>query len=510
MAASESILAVPEVTPSERSHVLRDASEPGRGQVIYWLQQAQRERDNPALEHALALAARWERPLEVVFGLDPDYPGGTLRAFVFMLEGLRDVRERLRERGIAFTCRLGKPDETALRASEGAAALVCDRGYLRHQRVWRERVGREAGCGVVEIEGEVVVPVAVASDKLEYAARTLRPKLRRELERFASLPPRVSVKKPTNGGARSGAGGRSDGGLPDGGLSDGDLSESGQEDVTDQLDDPLALARRLRVDERAGPVSDWFRGGQDAAAEALERFIRGGLSEYDRLRNQPQFDAVSYLGMYLHFGQVSPLRVLREVRRSAEGAGAPNEAVASFVEELVVRRELAVNHAWYQRDYDSYDALPEWARRTLDEHAGDEREHDYGAAALEAGETHDRYWNAAMRELRETGYMHNYMRMYWGKRILAWSAEPRAGFELTRTLNDRYFLDGRDPNSYANVAWVYGRHDRPWPERPVFGKVRSMVAAGLERKGDPDAYVAKVERRVSSRSLEVHAGDAAP
>ena len=478
---SSAALSVPEVTPDERLHVLREATGPAAGPVVYWMQHAQRASDNPALEHTLALASRWDRPACVVFGLDAAYPGATERSLLFMLEGLREVRDAVRERGVGFACRLGAPDEVALQAATWAAALVCDRGYLRHQRAWRQRVAREASVGVVEVEGEAIVPVALASDKVEYAARTLRPKLWRHVERCSALPPRVVVKRrwdPT--GAPPGAGA----------------------DVTALLDEPLALARRLRVDRRAGSVGAWFRGGQGAATAALTRFVDQSLEHYQRDRNQPQRDAVSYLGMHLHFGQVSPLRVLREVRRGAVGAGAPREAVDSFLEELVVRRELALNHAWFEPGYDRFEALPGWARSTLAKHAVDRREHVYDAAALEDGATHDAYWNAAMREMRETGYMHNYMRMYWGKRILAWSRDPEAAFDLTRELNDRYFLDGRDPNSYAGIAWVYGRHDRPWPERPVFGTVRSMVAAGLKRKADPDAYVRKVEQRVRAGASE--------
>ena len=478
---SASPLAVPEVTPHERLRVLREATGPAAGPVVYWLQQAQRATDNPALEHALALASGWDRRACVVFGLDAGYPGATERSVVFMLEGLREVRDALRERGVGFACRLGAPDEVALRAAAGAAALVCDRGYLRHQRAWRERVAREASVGVIEVEGEAIVPVALASDKVEYAARTLRPKLWREVERCSALPPRVMVKRrwdPTSAPPGGGA------------------------DVSALLDEPLALARRLRVDRRAGSVGAWFRGGEGAAHAALARFVEQNLEHYQRDRNQPQRDAVSYLGMHLHFGQVSPLRVLHEVRRGAAGVGASPEAVDSFLEELVVRRELALNHAWFESGYDRYEALPAWARSTLAKHARDRREHVYDAAPLEDGATHDAYWNAAMREMRETGYMHNYMRMYWGKRILAWSRDPEAAFDLTRELNDRYFVDGRDPNSYAGIAWVYGRHDRPWPERPVFGTVRSMVAAGLKRKADPDAYVTKVEQRVRAGASE--------
>ena len=472
-------LTVPELTPRERVHVRRAAQQPNPGPVVYWMQQAQRALDNPALEHALALASRWDRHACVVVGLDARYPGANERSFVFMLEGLREVRDALAERGVGFACRLGAPDDVALSAARGAAALVCDRGYLRHQRAWRARVAAEAPCGVVEIEGEAVVPVEVASTKAEYMARTLRPKVQRLLGGFVELPPPVVVARPWPANTAP----------PGEGVG-----------VEAELDDAHALTRRLDVDGGACSVSAWFRGGEGHAAAALHRLTDGVLDAYVDGRNQPQRDAVSYLGMHLHFGQVSPLRVLRAVSDAARERDAAARARDAFVEELVVRRELAINYAWFEPAYDRYEALPEWSRTTLAKHAGDERAHVYDPSTLEAGETDDPYWNAAMLEMRATGYMHNYMRMYWGKRILAWSSDPEAAFDLTRTLNDRYFLDGRDPNSYAGVAWVYGRHDRPWPERPVFGTVRSMVAAGLRRKGDPDAYVAKVERRVAARS----------
>jgi len=195
------------------------------------------------------------------------------------------------------------------------------------------------------------------------------------------------------------------------------------------------------------------------------------------------------MSKYLHFGQISPVAVAL----AAQDAKAPNEDKKSFLEELVVRRELGCNYCTYCRDYDQFKSLPQWAIETLDEHAGDEREHVYTKDELEKGETHDPYWNAAMKEMRVTGYMHNYMRMYWGKKILEWTNTPRYAFRVALDLNNKYFLDGRDCASFANVAWLFGRHDRGWPERPIYGKVRSMTAKGLERKCDIEGYVAKVE-----------------
>ena len=210
----------------------------------------------------------------------------------------------------------------------------------------------------------------------------------------------------------------------------------------------------------------------------------------------------SLLSPYLHFGQISPVEIALRVRRASAGSARDR---AAYLEELIVRRELAVNFVHFNDRYDRYDSLPAWARATLEAHRRDPREHRYSRSQLEAAQTEDRYWNAAMREMRHTGYMHNRMRMYWGKKILEWSPTPEAAYATVLHLNNRYFLDGRDANSYANVAWIFGLHDRPWPERPVFGKVRSMTAGGLERKFDMAGYLYLVERLVAAEGREPRA-----
>jgi len=470
-----------------RVRVLADGPPRSAGPVLLWMQQAQRARANAALAHALAIGALIERPVAVVVGLTPDYPEATARAYAFMLEGLREVRDDLARRGIGFALGIGEPDEVALAAARYAAVLVVDRGYLRHQRAWRARVAAEAACPVVQVEGDAAVPVDVASDKAEVAARTLRPKLWRVLDDYLDPVPDADPSVRWAGGPPSVA---------------------PFEDVAAALADPVRLRRRVGVDERVAPVSGMFPGGARAAAERLRRLIGEVLPGYADDRNQPQRDGVSYLGMHLHFGQVSPVEVLRRVRAAAEAAGRRSEpadgadgvarGAAAFVEELLVRRELAINHVERCADYGDYAALPAWARRTLALHASDPREHLYDDDALLGAATHDPYWNAAMREMRDTGYQHNYMRMYWGKKVLEWSASPEQAYERLLRWNNRLLLDGRDANSYAGVGWVFGLHDRPWAERAVFGTVRYMNAAGLRRKADPESYVRKVEARVAA------------
>jgi len=199
------------------------------------------------------------------------------------------------------------------------------------------------------------------------------------------------------------------------------------------------------------------------------------------------------MGMYLHFGQISPVFLARKIRQVKK---INSEIIDAFLEELIVRRELAINYVFYTDQYDSYSGLPNWAQTTLNQHAADPREYVYSQSVLEKAKTHDPYWNAAQNEMKYSGYMHNYMRMYWVKKILEWSNSPQDAFQTAIYLNNKYFIDGRDPNSYAGVSWGFGLHDRPWKERPIFGKVRYMNAAGLRRKCDIGAYVEKVNRMV--------------
>jgi deoxyribodipyrimidine photo-lyase len=258
------------------------------------------------------------------------------------------------------------------------------------------------------------------------------------------------------------------------------------------ITNPLALLDTLSLDRTVPPVSRFFSGGTSHAEKRFQTFLANGLKNYDRHSNQPQTDDISYMSPYLHFGQISPVYLALAVMNTHPSL---SDARDAFIEQLIIRRELAVNFVYYTPDYDSFDVIPGWARNTLADHETDPREHLYSEPELVAADTHDPYWNAAMMEMTCTGFMHNYMRMYWGKKILEWSPSPKQAFETTLALNNRYFLDGRDPNSYTGVAWLYGIHDRGWAERPIFGKIRYMAASGLERKCDIHAYVDKIKQR---------------
>src|SRR3954453_4232100 len=440
--------------------------------VLYWMQSSQRAEQNHALEYAVRRGNEMDQRLLVIFGLTDDYPEANLRHYAFMLEGLKDAQEALEDRGIKMVIRKGSPDEVAIDAGKNASLIVTDRGYMRPQKTWREKVAKEAGCLVTQGESDVVVPVELASNKQEHAARTLRPKIGEHLEDFlVALTPTKVEKQSTNM--------RADG------L---DLSD---------IDGFLG---GMDLDRSVGLLSHLYKGGTSEAKKMFRRFLEQSFDGYVEHRNQPQTDDVSHMSKYLHFGHVSPIWLALEARKSST----KKDNIESFVEELVVRRELSMNFVFYNDDYDSFSNLPGWAKETLREHEEDEREYVYSTEQLENAETHDEYWNAAMREMVHTGYyMHNYMRMYWGKKILEWTNTPEHAYRTTLYLNNKFFLDGRDPNSFANVAWVFGQHDRGWKEREVFGKVRFMSAGGLERKTKPEQYVEKVEERMGASDEQV-------
>ena len=446
---------------SERIRLLNERDARRGKYVLYWMQQSQRAACNHALEHAVRLANERNERLVVLFGLTDRFPEANLRHDAFMLEGLRETAQTLRERGIAFVVRRASPDKAAVEMAEAASLIVTDCGYLRVQADWRARVARKAPCRVAQVEGDVVVPVEVASDKEEYAARTIRPKIQKRLKHFLQPLKETPIRRDSLG-----------------------LRLGGE-----KLNDPAALLRSLRLDRSVKPT-EVFRCGTGEARRLLKDFIARKLNRYDTERNDPSLDVVSHMSPYLHFGQISPLEVALAVRSAR---GKRKAAKDAFLEELIVRRELSMNFVHYNWGYDAYEALPAWARRTLARHARDRREVVYSDRQFERAQTHDPYWNAAQRQMVLTGKMHNYMRMYWGKKILEWSATPEAAFRTALRLNNKYELDGRDANSFAGVAWCFGKHDRPWTERPVFGNVRYMNAAGLERKFDMNAYARKIE-----------------
>lgn len=430
--------------------------------VLYWMQQSVRTRYNHALEWAVRRANEIDLPVLVCFGIMDDYPEANERHYAFMLAGLRDVEKNLKARGIKFVARHGSPETAAVHYLKDSALVVCDRGYLRFQKCWRDIVCDAARCRVVEVETEVVVPVDVASTKHEFAARTIRPKIHKAWAEY--LVP-LKETTPKHSSLR--------------------LKIDGQFDVSK----PDDILKKLKLDRSVAPT-EYFQGGEDNAAKMLADFAKSKLDGYHDNRNEPAGDRHSYMSMFLHFGQVSPLELALLVERHKNSPAADRDA---YLEELIVRRELSMNFCNFESNYDQYESIPDWAKKTLEKHAGDQRDPAYTRKQLEDAETHDPYWNAAQMQMAITGFMHNYMRMYWGKKILEWSDTPQEAYHRVAYLNNKYELDGRDANSWANFGWIFGLHDRPWGERKIFGTVRYMNAGGLERKFDIQKYVEQID-----------------
>lgn len=415
--------------------------------VLYWMVNAQRCEFNYGLEYAIFMSKKLSKPLVVFFGAVVDYLYKRHRDF--MLEGLRDVAEGLKKRGIRFVVGDCSGEAGVHKLLSSAVMIITDKPYIREEVADRDTILNLAACPFVEVESNVLVPVEMVSNKEEYAASTIRRKLWSQISMgsFDFVEEEVGP----------------------------DIYFDGY--VMGELD--LNSKNEIDKDKEVKII-----GGSVEAHRRLEAFVEYKLVNY-AFRSNPSENWCSGLSPYLHFGQISPV----EIYLRMNDVGGSGIDVSGFLEELIVRRELAFNFIYYNSNYDKYECLPNWARVSLGKHREDFREYLYSLEELESGVTHDVYWNSAQRELVGSGVMHNYMRMYWGKKILEWSATPEEAFSTALYLNNKYSLDGFDPNSFAGVAWCFGKHDRPWRERSIFGMVRFMNDKGLVRKFKMGPYL---------------------
>jgi len=451
---------LPDREPNIRSRVLKKG-EIGDGPVIYWMSRDQRVRDNWALLHAQQMAVSSRKPLIVVFCLTLNYPGANLRHYSFLLDSLRNAAGELEKLRIPFFLLEGDPPETLpgfLQRCE-AGLLVCDFDPLRIKTDWKRKITMAFPGRIDEVDAHNIIPCWLASGKQEYAAYTFRPKVRRMLAEYLTDFPSLTRHPVSFRG----------------------------------IQPPEIHWQKLTaaIPDRTVPPVDWLKPGEEAARDRLAVFVSEVLPGYMEGRNDPNRNCQSGLSPYLHFGQISAQRIALAVVRSK----ASGENRDAFLEELIIRRELADNFCFYNPDYDSMSGFPEWARKTLHEHRQDRREYLYGLKELERAETHDSLWNAAQKDMVIRGKLHGYLRMYWAKKILEWTDIPKTAMHHAIYLNDKYELDGRDPNGYTGVAWsIGGVHDRAWPERPVFGKIRYMNANGCARKFDVQRYIDSIGR----------------
>jgi len=439
----------------KRVRRLNEIDTRGQGPVVYWMSRDQRAEDNWALLSAQELAVENKKPVVVVFCLVPEFLGAAIRHYRFMIEGLKDVEQELLKKNIPFCLLQGQPGEEVSNFVENheVSLLVTDFDPLRIKKKWKKEVKNKIRVPFFEVDAHNIVPCWAASPKQEFAAYTIRNKIKSLLPEFLIDFPRL---KKQNEAVK---------------IPDNDWEKTGH---------------NLKVDFSV-PELKWIKPGEKEARNALKRFIGQKLSRYPEERNDPNEDAVSDLSPYIHFGQIAAQRIALEVRKTGI------KARDDFLEELIIRRELAENYCFYNENYDSFQGFPDWAQKTLDEHRPDQREYLYSLKQFESARTHDDLWNAAQLEMVKRGKMHGYMRMYWAKKILEWTRSPDEAQKIALYLNDKYELDGRDPNGYVGVAWsIGGVHDRAWPSRPVFGKIRYMSYNGCRSKFDVPAYIDKV------------------
>ena len=430
--------------------------------VVYWMQRAMRAVENSALDVAIEAANRLELPVVIYFGVVPNYPNANLRHYHFLQQGLRSVAEHAAARGIGLVVRRAPATLAAFLEETRAALLIGDENPCREPERWRHVLAGRISIPFWTVDADVIVPSRLFNRSFALLHH-FRPKLRAELPHFLTALPKV---EPLH------------------------AWRSPKNLVSFPLDEEITTGFS-HLDRTILPV-DAFLGGTHAALKRLREFVDHDLARYDENRNRPERDGTSRLSPYLHFGNIGPLTIALAVQKAVTSGKIPSAATETFLEQLIGWRELSVLFVRHEPNYDNWECAAPWARRTLIEHAADPRPYRYTLAQLERAETHDELWNAAQRQMRTTGWMHNFLRMYWAKMILAWSPDPATAFDWAVLLNDRYQLDGRDPNGYAGIAWsIVGRHDRPWFNRPVFGLIRPMSGAALGKKFDAAAYIRK-------------------
>ena len=428
------------------------------GPVIYWMSRDQRVHDNWALLFAQDLALKNNEPLFVLFCLLPGFLNAALRQYDFMLKGLKEIENELADYNIPFFLLTGEPgfEIPGFVNKKKAAGLIADFDPLKIKRIWKREVAKKISIPFYEVDSHNIVPALYVSGKEEYGAYTIRPKIYRALPEFLVEYPEIKKMKK--------------------------YESAGHDKVNwRQVEDSLKIDRNIRE-------VDWIKPGFKKAAESLNFFLEHKFDNYSESKNDPVKDGQSNLSPYLHFGQVSAQRIALEVKR----LNGNKESEASFLEELIVRRELSDNFCYFNKYYDSFNGFKDWAKDSLIKHKKDEREFIYTSGQFERAETHEDLWNAAQLEMVKTGKMHGYMRMYWAKKILEWSDSPENAMKTAVYLNDKYELDGRDPNGYTGCAWsIGGIHDRAWIEREIFGKIRYMNRNGVKRKFNIAEYISK-------------------
>ncbi len=431
------------------------------GPIVYWMSRDQRLKDNWALNFAIELSQKHQQPIVIIFNLTDDFPVATLRAYSFMLEGLQEQQELANKLNIQFIIKIGKPEINipSFVHQISASNLISDFDPLKIKRFWKREIAKKINIPFWEVDAHNIIPAFYVSQKQEYGSYTLRPKINKNLMIFLDEFPELEKQKNSL-------------------------------DLNEEAIQPDKILEGLNID-RTVPIVSEFIAGEIYAEQILFDFIENKLSRYNKFRNNPNYNVQSSLSPYLHFGQISAQKIVMELYKR----NLNDENAKAFLEEIVVRRELSDNYCYYNQNYDNFQGFPIWSQHTLNEHRKDPREYTYNIEDFEQAKTHDKLWNSAQIEMFSTGKMHSYLRMYWAKKIFEWTVAPEIAQQIAIYLNDKYSLDGRDPNGYTGIAWsIGGVHDRAWFERPIFGKIRYMNLNGAAKKFDIVQYCNKYNK----------------
>ena len=437
----------------ERVKNLRTGPFSGKA-VLYWMIREKRSIDNWALITAQQVALKNKVPLYVCFQYLGIFPKSNKRQYKFLFNGLKETQEELNKKNINFIFLKGRAniEIPKLVYEKLIGTIITDYTPLK---IYKQRIQNVLGKISVpffQVDGHNIVPVWVTSDKKEFAARTIRKRINTKLNKYLTNYPIIQIH-------------------PYGKVLNNKKSLN-------------QLMKGLNIDGTVDEVK-WIKPGEYAGKQKLKE-LKTILINYNIDRNDPTQNRLSNLSPYIHFGHISAQRVAYEI----ENSRLPRNDKESFLEELIIRKELADNFCEYEKNYDYFEGFHPWAQKTLNEHRNDQREYLYPSEQFEAAETHDHLWNAAQNQMKKLGKMHGYMRMYWAKKILEWSSCPETALQTAIELNDKYELDGRDPKGYTGIAWsIGGVHDRAWFERPVYGKIRYMNYNGCKSKFDVEKYI---------------------
>ena len=451
----------------ERIQKLNNAVERSdRRYVLYWAQANRRVDANHGLLYATEIANRLGLPVLCYEGVTCAYPYANDRLHTFLLQGVPEMAKRLKKAGIGYAFYLRRTRESKpsylLDLARDAAAVVTDDYPIFIIREHNAQMPAKVDVPYYAVDSSCVVPMSTI-EKREFAAYTIRPKIHRLLPKFFHPPDRLQVKRRY-------------------------LAAPPEFHVEVTSANVSELVRSCEVDHSV-PPSITFDGGRLHAEELLRYFLENNLKRFDRDRNEPAEHATSHLSPYLHFGQISSLEVALAVKEHA----AKHQLMADgYLEELIVRRELSFNYVSHVEQPDRLENLPDWARETMKKHEKDKRDPLYSAERMQSAETYDDLWNATQKEMLIRGKIHGYYRMYWGKKILEWSRTYQDAVDFMIDTHGKYALDGRDPNTYTNVLWCFGLHDRAWGERPIFGKIRYMSGTSTKRKTYAKAYIEEI------------------